>query len=201
MTDSPDDLQIINYSDSFGLLKESVYSQEHDELLTVGESGAALLSTSGSIVDSILFSMDEDGFCQDIDLLASVRDDSGWRILLKEKDRLFIVKFSQSSSDPVYFEGKEPHARSATWSPCGQFIAVGSTDDSNLSVWHTVTGKLLWKRTAVFDIEGEPFNSPSLSVTGWSSNGKCIVTMAEYLTFLSIIIWKSGNGDIETIIN
>ncbi|MCU7959568.1 MAG: WD40 repeat domain-containing protein [gamma proteobacterium symbiont of Bathyaustriella thionipta] len=140
-------------------------------------------------------------FPEENTLLASYRHDSGWQILVEKEEALFLLQFPSKQQKRTYLEKPEMGAKTAAWSPCGQFIAVGNSKKAQLSVWHTDTGKLRWKCQLVLNIKGELIDPVTLSITGWSNDGSNIITCLEYILIPSIIIWEAESGKRKLMID
>ena len=191
MTDSQEDRGLKQFSDEYWLSNEYSFASKYGEVLIRREDKLVLISSSGGVICSMPYSGEGNT------LIAASRRSSDWEILTLNEGKLKLTKFHQGEDNLVVFEHPELDARTAKWSPCGRF---GHSNDSTLSVWHTDTGKLHWRQTAKFDIDGEIIYSPLLTVIDWSQDGSSIVTSAEYMISCSIVVWEAKSGTIKTIV-
>jgi WD40 repeat protein len=170
-------------------------SSIYDETLLRGNEILVLLSSSGDVMETMELPSEDK-------LIASDRSSSGWEILIQKDDELFISKFPHNQDrPPVFLEQAEKNARTAVWSPCRKYIAVGNSYNSTISVWHTDTGKIHWKQAVQFEEEGEMLNPPLLKVISWSQDGNNIVSFAGSDFAFLVVVWDSKRGVMKTIIS
>ena len=190
-----DNVTVLNsLNDQYGTILQHRYLPKQELVLCKCETAIVFLSLNGTITDSIPVNQAET-------LVAIHECDTSCQILMRNKDKLCLIRNTPAGSERIKFTEPSPNSNTAAWSPCGRHIAVGHNYDSSVSVWHTDSGKLVWKHSTTWDMDGQCLQRPDLVVTGWSSDGRYIVTSSKYLIALSIIIWRAESGDIAALIN
>jgi WD40 repeat protein len=194
MKDSKDITKNIHLSDEFGSVLHYRYLTTHNVVLCQCDNFLVLITLAGDIIASTPIQ-------KRAEIIATNEDDYGWQILIKKDDKLTLLRFLQEDEKRVYLEKPAPDAKSACWSPCGHFIAIGHASNSSVSVWHTDNGEHIWTRSLKWDVEDFLLDwPPSLTVSGWSADGKYIVTSASLIS-CSIIIWCADSGEAQTMID
>jgi WD40 repeat protein len=182
----------IRLSEKIGYIKGFSWSPDHGEILVIGEEGLIVLTTTGDIIEIVSFPFDAK-------IIAQQRTLEGWQILSQANNQLRISTVSNNDSAGVLLEDVAQELRTASWSPCGKYIAVGSVG-TYISVWETDTGILHWRKSIKWDTD-EFLTPPTLSVVGWSDDGNTIVTSAEYMISVVIFVWDASNGDVLTAVD
>lgn len=184
-------------SEKIGSIVKYSWAERHDEILVRGEEGFAVVDLAGHVIhlEPMPFSTK---------VIGEQRTPQGWRVLIEEGKKLSIQSIpssppdsprSVSVLDPVEFSPK-----TCRWSPCGRYVAVGSVGES-VAVWDTESGRLHWQRRITWDSADVLLTPPTLSVEGWSEDGKRIVTLASYLAAKAIFVRSFETGDVLTLIN
>ena len=184
---------INNLTVKYGTIHQHCYLKDQELILCKCDSALIFVSLSGAIINSVPVEQTEM-------IVATHKDDTGWQILLKNDDRLSLIRNTSLGAIRIHFTEPGANANSAAWSPCGRYIAVGHEHDTSVSVWCTESASQVWKRSATWDMDGQCLYRPSLTVSGWSEDGRYIVTAAEYLISYSIIIWNAVSGEMATLI-
>jgi WD40 repeat protein len=187
-------LGLSSLSDQYGTILQHRYLREQELVLCKCETAIVFLSLNGAIIHSIPVNQAET-------IVAVNESDTGCQILMRNKDRLYLIRNTPAGTQRIKFSEPGPNSNTAAWSPCGRHIAVGHNYDSSVSVWRTETGKLVWKHSTTWDMDGQCLQRPDLVVTGWSGDGRYIVTSSKYLIAWSIIIWHAESGNIAAVIN
>jgi WD40 repeat protein len=187
-------IRLSNLTDQYGTILQHRYLPEQELVLCKCETVIVFLSLSGAITDSIPVNQAET-------LVAIKECDTGHQILMRNKDKLCLIRNTPAGAERIKFSEAGPNSNTAVWSPCGRHIAVGHNYDSSVSVWRTDSGKLVWKQSTTWDTDGQCLQRPDLFVTGWSRDGRYIVTSSKYLIAWSIIIWHAESGNIAAVIN
>ena len=194
MNDSHNVTNDVHLYDEFGSIMQYRYLPKQGGVLCQCESALLLVSLNGDIITSIPIKQREV-------IVAAYEIESGWQVLTKVNNILTLFRVTQRDEKRICLEKADPDAKSACWSPCGQFIAIGHASDSSVSVWHTNNGKHIWTRSIKWDVEEFLLDwPPSLTVSGWSEDGKYIVTSADLISS-SIVIWCADSGEVQTMIN
>jgi WD40 repeat protein len=196
MKDSMTIAKNVALPEEFGYIMEYRYLPLRGAVLCQCDSSLVLISLDGDI---ILSSPIEEGEGRGI--VAINEDDVGWQVLLNNQDKLTLLVFTEENEERVYFETPEPGVESACWSPCGNFIAIGHTGESSVSVCRVDNGKQVWTRSLNWDVDDFMLGWPlSLTVSGWSADGKYIVTSANLVT-RTIVIWCADSGEVHATVS
>jgi WD40 repeat protein len=194
MNDSENVTNNVQLPEEFGYIMAYRYLPLRGAVLCQCQGSLVLVSLEGDI---LLSSPIEGGE----EIVAIYEDDAGWQVLLKRKDTLTLLGFTPENEKRVYFEKPEPGAKSACWSPCGNFIAIGHAGEFSISVCRADNGKQIWTRSINGDVDDTLLGwPPSLTVTGWSSDGQYIVTSADLVT-CSIVMWCADSGEVHTTVS
>ena len=184
---------LCNLYDKYGSILQHRYLPEQELVLCKCEAAIVFLSLNGAITDSIPVDQAE--------ALVAIREcDTGCQILMSHHDRLSLIRNTPAGTERIEFSESGPNSNSAAWSPCGLLIAVGHNYDSSVSVWCTDSGKLIWKHSTTWDMDGQCLQRPDLIVTDWSRDGRYIVTASKNLIAWSVIIWHAESGEMEAVI-
>ena len=179
-------------SDRVGDIIEIKWSAEFREILVLGYEGIAVLTASGELVATRPLPAN-------VKIIGQQRPPQGWRVLVCGNTELRIISISTNGSPDVLLKGVEQEPHTARWSPSGHLLAVGSVG-TTISVWNTNTGLPQWKRSIGWDMD-EFLTPPTLSVHGWTPDGKRIVTKSEYLAARACSVWDAGSGELLTFID
>ena len=179
-------------SDRIGDILEINWAAEFGEILVFGYQGIAVLTASGELVATR-------SLHSKAKLIGHQRTYQGWQLLVSVGSELRILSISTDGSRDVVLNGMESEPHTARWSPSGLLLAVGSVGTA-LCVWNTDTGLPHWKRTIDWDTD-EFLTPPTLSVHGWTPDGKRIVTTAEYLAARACNVWDSDSGELLIFID
>lgn len=179
--------------DEYGTILQHRYLQEQELVLCKCETAIVFVSLNGAITDSIPLDQAET-------LVAIHECETGCQILMSNHDRLSLIRNTPAGAERIELSEPGPNSNSAVWSPCGRHIAVGHNYDSSVSVWRTDSGELVWKHSITWDMDGQCLQRPDLVVTGWSRDGRYIVTSSIYLIAWSFIIWHAASGEMAAVI-
>ena len=179
-------------SDRVGDIIEIKWAAEFGEILVLGYEGIAVLTASGELVATR-------SLPANVKIIGQQRLSQGWRVLACGNTELRILSISNNGSPDVLLNGVEQVLHTARWSPSGHLLAVGSVG-TTISVWNTNTGLPQWKRSIGWDTD-EFLTPPTLSVNGWTPDGKRIVTTSEYLAARTCNVWYADSGELLTFID
>ena len=152
----------------------------------------ALVTTSGQMITS-------QNLPKNSTVIGQQRTPSGWQFLCQQDSRLTNHSLTVDKDAEVELEDPGESPRTAAWSPCGNYVAVGCVG-TTLSVWNTHTGKKVMQESINWDTDEERINPPTLSVTSWSDTGKKIICTAEEIISSSTLIWDFKTNKLLTII-
>jgi WD40 repeat protein len=181
MNKKPSNPYHLQISETIGDFQKVNLSPDHDELFIVGSNGIAITTTStGTVVTHAISASST--------IVGQQRTQDGWQCIYQDNSRLINRRLFDDTYSDIVLETPVASPYTASWSPCGHYVAVGSTGTS-LSVWSTRTGELVLRKSISWGDEGDLLTSPTLSVKGWLSTEQKIVTVAEYLAACSIFVW------------
>jgi WD40 repeat protein len=180
---TPYHLQI---SETIGEFLEVYLSPGSDELFIVGYSGIVTISLSTETLIRHVIS-------PQCTVVGQQQGPDGWQCVIHENSTLVNRRLIGDTYSDTLLDTPIESPYTASWSHCGQYVAVGSTGTS-LSVWDTRTGELVLRKYISWgEGEEELLTSPTLSVRGWLSAELKFVTVAEYLAASTVMVW-----DLET---
>ena len=179
-------------SDLVGDIRDIGCDTKFKEILIVGDEGIACLTASGKIISKRRLP-------RRMEIIGRQRTPKGWRVLVLDNLELSILSIPDDSSPEVLLSGTVTNALTARWNPDGHLVAIGS-EGTELFVYNSQNGQMQWKGSVVWDTD-ELITPPKLSVQGWTQDGKCIITTAEYLAALTCNIWDAYTGKLLTFID
>ena len=183
---------LLTISENISLITASHYDPKHDEIFVIGFKKIAITNLSGQLITTRKIP-------ENSTVIGQQRTPAGWQYLCQEGSHLINHTQSASKDTQIEFESPRESPRTAAWSPCGEYVAVGSVG-TTLSVWNTKTGKLVMKNSINWDNEEEFINPPTLSVKSWSETGEEIITIAEEIISSNILVWDFKTNKLLTII-
>ena len=193
MTDSDTLPTLLPISEKIGEIKSVHFEQKYNEFFIISYfDSIALATTSGELIKT-------QNLQENSTVVGQQRTPSGWQFLCQQDSRLSNHSLMTDSISEIELEEPCKEPKTAAWSPCGNYVAVGSVG-TTLSVWNTHTGKQLMQNAINWDIEEDRINPPTLSVTGWSDTGNEIICTAEEIISSNILIWDFKTNKLLTII-
>jgi hypothetical protein len=193
MTDSNSPPTLLHISEKIGEIKSVHFEAKYNEFFIVSYFDAiALVTTTGQLLTS-------QNLPENSTVIGQQRTPAGWQFLCQQDSRLSNHSLSTDKGSKIELEDPGESHETAAWSPCGQYVAVGSVG-TTLSVWNTQTGKQVMKKSINWDNEEEFINPPTLSVTGWSDTGNEIICTAEEIISSNILVWDFKTNKLLTII-
>lgn len=184
---------LLDISEKIGEIKSVHFEPKYNEFFIVSFFDAiALANTSGQLLVS-------HNLPENSTVIGQQRTPAGWQFLCQLDSRLSNYYLTTDKISEVELEEPYKTPKTAAWSPCGNYVAVGSVG-TTLSVWDTKTGKLVMKKSINWDNEEDFINPPTLSVTGWSDTGNEIICTAEEIISSNILVWDFKTNKLLTII-
>ena len=193
MTDSNSPPTLLDISEKIGEIKSVHFEAKYNEFFIVSYFDAiALVTTTGQLLAS-------HNLPKNSTVIGQQRTPSGWQFLCQQDSHLSNHSLTADKGSKIELEDPSESPRTAAWSPCGQYVAVGSVG-TTLSVWDTHTGKQLMQNAINWDTEEDRINPPTLSVISWSDTGNEIICTAEEIISINILIWNFKTNKLLTII-
>jgi WD40 repeat protein len=193
MTDSDTQAKILDISEKIGQIKSVHFEPKYNEFFIISHFDTfALATTSGQMLAS-------HNLPENSTVIGQQRTPAGWQFLCEKDSDLSNHSLTTDKISEVELKDPCKSPRTAAWSPCGQYVAVGSVG-TTLSVWDTHTGKQLMQKAINWDTEEDRINPPTLSVTGWSDTGNEIICTAEEIISSNILVWDFKTNKLLTII-
>ena len=193
MTDSNTKPTILNLSERIGAIKSQHFDANSNEIFTISLFDEIAIATiSGQLLT-------DQKLPENSTVIGQQRTSSGWQFLNQNDSSLSNHTVSKDNSSVVKLEEPCKSPKSAAWSPCGNYVAVGSIG-TTLSVWNIKTGKLIMQNSVNWDNEDEFINPPTLTVTGWSVTGEEIITVTKEMVSSNIVVWDFKTNNVLAII-
>ncbi|GMR01579.1 MAG: hypothetical protein BMS9Abin19_0978 [Gammaproteobacteria bacterium] len=168
------------------------FDAKHSEIFVIGVYDQIALTT----VSGQLITIQE--LTEGSNVIAQQRTPAGWQFICRRDSGLTHCTLEKDSVSEIPLGTPREKSRTATWSPCGQFVAIGS-EGTTLSVWNTQTGKQLMQKSIYWNKADDEFiNPPTLSVIGWSETGDEIICLAEEIISSNVIVWNFKTQTLVT---
>lgn len=169
------------------------FDKKYNEFFAIGDFEDVAVSTlSGQLIT-------HQRLAGDTQVIAQQRTISGWQFICKKETDLSNCTIDKNNVIKTLLIKPMKTARTAAWSPCGQYVAIGS-EECLLSVWNTQTGNLVMQKPINWSDDAEFFNPPTLSVVSWSESGEEIITIAGSGISCNVLVWDFANKKLITII-
>lgn len=195
MTVSDTPPTVLALSESIGDIEEIYFDLEHREIFAICFEKIAVASLSGELIS--IQKLPETS-----KVIGQQRTPGGWRCLCREGSGLtnYSLSADQNSEVKLLEPSMRESIKTAAWSPCGQYVAVGS-EDITLSVWNTESGQLVMQKSVNWGNEDPFIIEPTLDVISWSKMGKEIITTAGVIMSNNVLIWDFQTKQLITVIN
>ncbi len=169
------------------------FAKEYNEFFAIGDFEDVVVSTlSGQLIT-------HQKLPDNTRVIAQQRTIHGWQFIYRVDTQLTNCTINNDNIIKTTLKDPVMTARTAAWSPCGQYVAVGS-EESLLSVWNTQTGELIMQKPVNWNNDAEFINPPTLSVINWSESGEEIICIAGANLSCNVLVWDFVNKELITII-
>lgn len=184
---------LLEISERIGAIQSLHINTKYNEIFIISFfDEVAVASISGKLITT-------QKLHENSNVIGQQRMHEGWQFLRQQDSRLSNHTLNTDNADEVELEEPYKTPKTAAWSPCGNYVAVGSVG-TTLSVWDTKTGKLVMKKSINWDNEEEFINPPTLSVISWSDTGNEIICTAKEIISSNILVWNFKTNKLLTII-
>lgn len=119
-----------------------------------------------------------------------------WNVIYFFENSLYQVFISRNTLDVIQFSQSPDYPHTARWNHNHSLVAVGSSEQSILTLYDAKTGDVIWRTISYWDELPELNIPPTLSVLGFNTDHTVLFTSSEYLLSSIIDVWDIDTGNI-----